>query len=56
VDNILSHHNTSDIKAIEQKAKQEHKEAELARSAVQDVLLQKLVHTSRSSGEKKEKK
>jgi hypothetical protein len=53
VDNILSHHNSSDIKAIEQKAREEHKEADLARSAVQDVLLQKLVQTNISSKDKK---
>lgn len=49
----MSHHNLSDIKAIEQKAKEEHKDADLARSAVQEVLLQKLVQTSRSGKEKK---
>jgi hypothetical protein len=53
VDTILSHHNSSDIKAIEQKAREEHKEADLARSAVQDVLLQKLVQTNRSGKDKK---
>jgi hypothetical protein len=56
VDNILSHHNSTDIKAIEQKALQEHKDADLARSAVQDVLLQKLISTSRTSKEKRDKK
>jgi hypothetical protein len=50
---ILSHHNSSDIKAIEQKAREEHKDADLARSAVQEVLLQKLVQTSRSGKDKK---
>jgi hypothetical protein len=53
VDNILSHHNSSDIKAIEQKAREDHKDADLARSAVQEVLLQKLVQTSRSGKDKK---
>lgn len=49
----MSQHNSSDIKAIEQKAREEHKDADLARSVVQEVLLQKLVQTSRSGKDKK---
>lgn len=49
----MSQYSLSDIKAIEQKAKEEHKDADLARTAVQGVILQKLVQTNRNGKEKK---
>jgi hypothetical protein len=49
VDNLLNNPSTRDIKAIEQKAAQDHKEAEKARTAVQDVLLQKLTQSQHQS-------
>jgi hypothetical protein len=41
VDNLLSQYNSSEIKKIEQKAQEEHKEAEQARSVIQDAFFQK---------------
>ncbi|MBY6037824.1 hypothetical protein KUV80_14220 [Fictibacillus nanhaiensis] len=52
----MSIQNSSDIRAIEQKARQQHKEADQARSAVQDVLLQKLVQSERKPNSIRNKK
>jgi hypothetical protein len=53
---MLSHRNSNDIKAIEQKAREEHKDADQARKAVQEVLMQKLSFSSRTKNVKKENK
>jgi hypothetical protein len=53
---MLSHPNSNDVKAIEQKAREEHEEADQARKAVQEVLMQKLSFSSRTKSVKKEKK
>jgi hypothetical protein len=49
VDTTLNNQSSSDIRAIEQKAAQDHKDAEEARSAVQDILLQRLAQSIRHS-------
>jgi len=56
VDLTLSHHNLSDIKAIEQKARKEHKEAEQARTLIHDVLIQKRFHENRPSNHQEKNK
>ncbi|WP_153239174.1 hypothetical protein [Fictibacillus phosphorivorans] len=44
----MTQHNKREIKMLEQKAREEHKEAEQARSVVGDVYIQKKFHENRS--------
>ncbi len=52
----LTHHNKREIEMLEQKAREEHKEAEQARSVVGDVYIQKKFQENRATVQPKKSK
>ncbi len=52
----MTQHNKREIEMLEQKAREEHKEAEQARSVVVDAYIKKKFHDSRSTVKPKNNK